>query len=310
MDAASLTSAAMVAAGVGLLTVAFLDGVITTLAIPEVGGPLTRLLSSTLWRGVRHITSRSQSALLRAAGPVVTMTVVAAWVLCAWLGWTLVFAAVPGAVVEAGTGAPASFASTFYFAATTIVTTGIGDFQPSADVWRVLAGMASVSGLALVTLGITYLIPVTTAAVDRMTFAQRLRTLGDSPTGLVLQHWDGRGFGPLVARSETFVDGLVRLRTENLAYPVLHFFHGGDPDRALALRVAVLDEALTIICHGVAEDARPPARELLPLRQAVDALLHTVVTQAFVRPRDEVPPAPSLDDLEAAGASDPHERRA
>lgn len=301
MDPQGLIAAGLLVAGVLLVALAFVDAVITTLATPEMGGPLTRLLSTTVWRGVRLVTSRSQSTLLRSAGPAVTLTVLTAWVLCTWLGWTLVFAAVPGSVIDADTGAAASFLSKFYFSATTIITTGVGDFVPSGDTWRVVAGLVSISGLALVTLGITYLIPVTTAAVDRMTFAQRLSTLGATPREVLLRHWDGTGFAPLLPRLEAVTEELIRLRTENLAYPVLHFFHGADPDTALAPRVAAIDEAMTIIELGVAEHARPPDHTLLPLRETIDALLHTVVGQAFARPGQEVPPAPALDSLRAAG---------
>lgn len=294
-------SVALLAAGIVLLLLAFSDALITTLAIPERGGPLTRLLSTTVWRAFRRITSRSQSRLLRAAGPLVTFTVVAAWVLCTWFGWALVFSATPGAVVHADSGEAASFASAFYFSATTIITTGVGDFVPSTDLWRVVAGLVSVSGLGLVTLGITYLIPVTTVAVDRMAFAQRLSTLGATPDDILARHWDGSSFELLVSRIEPLAEGLVRLRSENLAYPVLHFFHGADPERALAPRVAALDEALTVMEHGVEPDARLPRRVILPLREAVDALLHTVVSQTFARPHSDVPPPPSLERVAAHG---------
>lgn len=292
-------SLALLSAGVVLLLLAFVDAAMTTLAIPELPGPLTRLLSTTVWRGVRRVTSRSQSRLLRAAGPLVTLTVITAWVLCLWFGWALVFASVPEAVIDADSGEAASFASKIYYTATTIITTGIGDFVPSTDLWRVVSGAVSISGLALVTLAITYLLPVTTAtaAVDRMTFAQQLSTLGATPEDVLARHWDGAGFDLLVTRLEPLVEGLVRLRTENLAYPVLHFFHGADTERALAPRVAALDEALTIMERGLAEEARLPRRVLLPVREAVDALLHTVVSQTFARPHHDVPPAPSLERL-------------
>jgi hypothetical protein len=54
------------------------------------------------------VTSRSDSALLRSAGSLVVLSVVSAWVLAFWLGWSVVFAGAPGAVVHAESGEPAT----------------------------------------------------------------------------------------------------------------------------------------------------------------------------------------------------------
>lgn len=288
-------------AGILLLSAGFLDALVTTTAISEWPGPLTRLLSTTLWRGVRVITSRSRSVLLRAAGPLVVVSVVTGWVLALWFGWTLIFAAVPGSVVEAQSGQAASFASKFYFTATSMVTTGVGDFIPSSDGWRIVTGTVSVSGLILITLVITYLIPVISAAVDRGRLAKVISAYGGSPAEILARHWDGSGFSPLLNRADQLTRDIVALRSEHLAYPVLHFFHDADPERALAPRIAALDEALTVLEHGVPPNVRPPERAILPLREVIGALLVTVVSQAFARPRGDVPPPPDLQAVRDAG---------
>lgn len=296
-----LATIALLVAGIGLLLLAFSDAVITTLAVTEWPGPLTRLLSLTVWRGIRQLTTSSRGLLIRAAGPVVTLTVLTAWIAAAWAGWTLVYAARPEAVVHAQSGEAASFAAKLYFTASTIVTTGPGDFVPSSDLWRVVSGAASISGLALVTLVITYLIPVTSAAVGRMALAQRLSTLGHTPEEILRRHWDGASLQQLGARLDELTAGIVQLRTENLAYPVLHFFHGADAERALAPRLAALDEAVTLVQCGLEAEAGLPAPVVQPWRDAMDTLLDTVVSRVFARPGDEVPPPPSLAGLRAHG---------
>jgi hypothetical protein len=287
--------------GVALISLVFVDAVITTLAVAERPGPLTRVLARTLWRGLRHVTSRSGSAILRSAGPAVTLSVVAAWLAAVWLGWSLLFAAVPGAIEHVDTEEAASFATVVYFTANTIVTTGSGDFVPATDPWRLAGGFASVSGLALVTLAITYLIPVSTAAVFRARAAQELSLLGGTPEGILARHWDGETLAELARATPPFVATIVRLRAEHNAFPVLHFFHSGDPERALAPRLAALDEALTIALEGVVPAQRPRERELQPLRDAIADLLDSVVDQDFALPRDDVPPSPPLDAVRALG---------
>lgn len=301
MDPAALPTALIALAGVALLTAAFADATMTTTAVAEPAGPLTRFLAQTVWRGFRLLTSRSESRLLRASGSLVALTVVGSWVLSLWVGWTLIYSSVPGSVILDATNQPASFASKFYFSATTMVTTGLGDFVPASDPWRVLAGVTSVSGLALVTLALGYLIPVIQAGVDRMHTAQRLSQLGRSPQAILFRHWDGAGFDLLLHRLPAAADGVIRLRTEVLAFPVLHFFHGADPERAIAPRVAALDEALSMLTYGVSPEHRPNERALTPAREAVDSLLETVVNQAFARPQSDAPPAPSLAELRESG---------
>jgi hypothetical protein len=295
-----VASTLIAAVGVGLLVLALYDAIRTTIAIAEEPGLLTRLLSRTMWRGFRRLTSRTDSRLLRSTGPLLSIALVTVWVLTVWLGWSLVFASVPESVVFLDTGEPASFWAKVYFAATTMVTTGVGDFAPATDMWRVLAGAVSVSGIALVTLAITYLVPIITAAVDRYHFAEFLNSLGGTAEEIVRRHWDGEGFSLLGARMPRLVDGITRMRASHLAFPVLHFFHGADPERALAPRVAALDEALTMMEYGVVEDHRLPLREFHPVREAVDGLLETVVGQSFAIPQDEVPPVPSLEPLRTA----------
>lgn len=298
MDAAGI---AMTVAGVVLLLLGFGDAMLTTTAIGEFRGPITRGLSVSLWRGVRAVTSRSDSALLRATGSLVVLSVVSAWVLSIWLGWSLVFAGTPGAVVHADSGEQASFASVIYFTAASVATTGLGDFVPSSDGWRLLTGLVSVSGIAVITLAVTYLVPIIQAAVNRLHLAQRLNSMGSTPYDILDRHFDGEGFGVFEERIPALVDELTQLRAEHLAYPVLHFLHGSRAENAFAPRVAALDEALTILEHGVDEKAHPSHRVVQPLREAIDALLHTVVQQAFTRPTMEVPPVPDLAPVQEAG---------
>lgn len=301
MDPATVSAILLAVGGVMLLVAAFSDATMTTTAVAEPAGPLTRFLAKTVWRGFRLLTSRTDSGLLRASGSLVALTVVASWVLSLWFGWTLIYASVPGSVLLDATDQPASFASKFYFTASTMVTTGFGDFVPASDPWRVLAGITSVSGLGLVTLALTYLVPVIQAAVDRMHTAHRLSQLGRTPQAILFRHWDEGRFDLLVSRLPAAADGIIRLRAELLAFPVLHFFHGADPERAIAPRVAALDEALTMLTCGVAAEHRPSQRTLLPAREAVDSLLETVVNQTFARPRSDAPPVPSLAELRESG---------
>lgn len=301
MDGFDPAGAAMLVGGILLLSVGAVDAIITTTAVAEMPGPLTRILSHSLWRGFHIVTSRSDSTLLRSAGSLVALSLVSAWVLSIWLGWALIFASANGAVVDGDTGQVASFASTVYFTASSMATTGVGDFVPASDGWRLVTGLVSLSGIALITLGVTYLVPVIQAGVDRLRHAQRLNDLGPTPFDVLRRHWDGEGFTQLMARMPELTDHLTELRAQHLAFPVLHFLHGPRSDNAFAPRLAALDEALTLLEHGVAPEHRPPSQPSADLSLAIGQLLRTVVNQAFAKPRDEIPPAPQLEELHEQG---------
>jgi hypothetical protein len=120
--------------GTAVLLLVLADALRTTLSIAEWPGPLTRLLNRTVWHGSRAITSRTDSPLLRSAGALLSALLVVVWLVLLWLGWTLVYAAVPESVVNAETGEAASFLAKAHFAASTLATAGHGD--PAGEVVR------------------------------------------------------------------------------------------------------------------------------------------------------------------------------
>ena len=79
-------------------------------------------------------------------------------------------------------------------------------------------------------------------------------------------------------------------REQHLAYPILHFFHSGEPQAALPVQLAVLDETLMLLAHGVEPAARPAAQTLQPLRAQIEGYLDTL---ASARMDPVEPPPPS-----------------
>lgn len=289
--------------GTALLVVAFVDMLWTTVAASAGAGPITGHVSKGLWDAARGIAGRRDEVShrpLRLASVVIVLAVFGTWLLLAWTGWTLVFLADADGVVTDASGTPASVTERIYFAGYSMATLGNGEFIPNGTIWQLLTVAATLSGFGLATLGITYLVPVVGAVTDRRAQALHVAALGERPTDIVVQAWDGGGWGPLEHELQQIGPSLSLLGQRHLAYPILHFFHDVDADAAAAVRVAVIDEAVTLLQHGVASDVRPHGFVLQGMRRSVNAYLDAL-RAAYIAPAEQAPPPPDLSRLREVG---------
>ena len=95
---------------------------------------------------------------------------------------------------------------------------------------------------------------------------------------------------------------LAKLEQLYPAYPVLHYFHATERAEAAAPSIAALDEALTIIEHGLKHECQLDRAILNPIRQTIWELLKTLNVDV-VESIPEAPPIPSLHRLRSDGIS-------
>lgn len=276
------------------------DSLWTSLWVDGHAGPVTDRLTSRLRQWGRRLIGPGNNRLLSLIGPVVFLTTVFTWVLLLWAGWVLVFSADPTAIRESHTHVTASLIDRIYYVGGSLFTLGAGDFSPDGRGWELATALTALSGFFLVTLAVTYLLSVIQSVVSKRAFATQATSLGGTPEEFVLTAWDGAGFPALPALLVTLAGQLGKVSEEHQAYPILHFYHASTGRKAPAVAIAVLDEALTLLAHGVAPDRRPPAVALRTARAAVGDYLQTLAA-AYVTAADDVPPAPSLALLRSAG---------
>jgi len=290
----------LVAAGLVVLAMTVVDVVWTTVAAGSGAGPLTGRLSRMLWRAALRVDRSTQVSVLTPAGVLIVVTILGAWIFMILAGWLLVFAASDGAVRHATTGVPGDLLDRILFVGYTVLTLGLGNFVPGEGAWQIATVVATGSGLLLVTLSVTYLIPVASAVVQRRQLAGQISSLGGSSHEIVTNGWNGSDFGSLEQNLSMLLPTLHTLRLQHLSYPVLHVFHTRSKHDAAPISLVHLDGAVRLLRSAVHSDVRPDAQTLDALAAALGVFLDTM-DGIHITDAAEPVPAPSLAPLKRAG---------
>jgi hypothetical protein len=177
---------------------------------------------------------------------------------------------------------------------------GNGDYYPGRDVWEVAASLTTASGMLFVTMGVSYVFSVLSAVSEKRAFASSVSGLGDCAESVVETGWDDDNFRGLHLSLNSLASQLDMLATQHKAYPILHYYHSEEPKQSSAMGVAIFDEALTVLRHGVPRDAQPNKALVENARSAVDNYLETL-NESFFDPAGDTPDPPNLDRLQEAG---------
>ncbi|HKO56024.1 MAG TPA: hypothetical protein VJ276_09105 [Thermoanaerobaculia bacterium] len=283
-------------AGAVVLLFTAIDLVSTTLGVSGVG-PISGRLTHWIWQGciALHKVVRSHK-MLSHIGPGLLAFGVAVWVTLVWVGWTLIFCSARDSVVDTKTRVPVTVEQRGYYVAAAMFTVGNTEYVPKGPWWRAATVLASGSGLATVTVSITYLLEVVSALVIKRTFGGYVSSLGGTPGRIIGRSWNGEKFEALDQHLVQLTEMVETLTQQHLAYPILHYFHNDSAGSAATTRMAALSEMLLLLNAGVAKELRPSRICVEPLRDAVRQSA-AMIAEEFIKPADEAPEPPSLDIL-------------
>lgn len=237
--------AVLLLGGVLLLLVLCADVFATTTGSGSTrsAGPVTARVAKWLWRGALVLHRRRPSHRgLHYFGFGLTVGTVATWIVAMWAAWTLVFASAHDSVVGATTGEPTDLAAKAYFAGYAVLTLGNGEYVPSSTAWQIATLGAAATGLALVTLAVTYILNVVQASSRRRALATTIWTLGDDADAMV--HRAGADPRHVNDQLWSLVELFADVREQHVSFPVLHYLHSTDRHRALPAQAAELAVAL------------------------------------------------------------------
>lgn len=260
-------------------------------------GPAARVVQ----RGIQHLLTllyrlTGRRTVLVWSTSVLIFGLVSLWIALLYVGWLLVFVSDTTAVINAQDKAPATLMERVYFTGFTISTLGVGDYVPKGGLWQFLTTAAGLAGFFLLTFVISFLLSVTQKQSLRRTLALSIHHLGETPTELIVRHWQPAANSISENVLDLVLPDLIQFEQQHLDQPILNRFHGATARSSVQLAVAVLDEALTIAEFAITAALPPHFRRA---RQAISTYLETLDATSRVDTED-VPPMPDLSRLEAA----------
>jgi hypothetical protein len=262
-----------------LVVLAWLDVVQTSLTM-KAGGPLTRQIIRLYGLFLIYLPNGRTANWLRSQiGTLSLMTTLISWVAMLWTGWWLVFCGDPEAVVHGTTNAEAGWLDRLYVAGYAISTLGTGDFVANTAAWRVVLAVAGTTGFALMTLSITYALPIMGGVVEIRTLALTIGTLGDTVKSLE-QMWMARQSASdhLGTRLQSIESDLARVDRQHAVYPVLHLFTSRDARTALDVNLARLYDFLLIASRKTPKESVVAGGPVAHCKALVERYAHTLGT--------------------------------
>lgn len=277
--------------GAALVVFALYDFYSTTMTL-DGGGPLSRHFSRLLWKGALGLHSMTGGRrILSGAGPSILLLLILVWFGLCWLGWLMIFSGAEAAVVNATTLVPASVAERAYFAGYTLTTVGYGDFKASGTPALIASVICGFNGLFLVTLAITYSMPVLSASAERRTLAILIHSFGGSTKELLEKGYGDGDFGFMATQLQQLNQGIASVSQKHLAYPLLHYFHDKSEVSSLPLNLTRLREAITIILYAFPDVAFSTRAQLENSQKVIDNFLNNLIG-VFPEKNPPIPQAP------------------
>lgn len=279
--------------GAALIALANYDALVTTVAVGSGSRPLTAQVA----RGLRSLLRRVPSAL-PAGGPLVVLATIGVWISLLWGGYSLVLFADADAITATANGTPASAVSRVYYAGYILFTLGNGGYTPAVGWWEIFTVIATLNGLFVATLAISYLVPVVSAVVERREQAALVNALGGTAEQVVVSAWNGQDFAFLEQQLPAISQQVLLTAQRHLAYPVLHDFRSRDQHTASERTLALLDDVVLLVDKGVDPSIRLSSPVVQTMRFAIDEARRLMPIDHTA---DQAPPLPDLEQLAAHG---------
>lgn len=262
-------------------------------------GFITHHITQCIWAFFLRISKLlGDKGILKLSGFTIMLFLFSMWIMLLWAGLFLMLLSEEFSVLTSSKELSASLLDKFYYSGYVLSTMGNGDFKPGAKLWQVITAIFSFAGFIFITTGISYIISVSSAIINKRTLSLTISNLGNTPQQILLNTWNGNDFSRLLSYIPQLQQQINRHTQNHMAFPVLHFFHTGRKKDAIAINIANLDEALSIILlFGKHDKTNQMLRkDVHPLRDALYFYL-TSLKGPFIQAADSEQAYPNLSSL-------------
>jgi hypothetical protein len=239
--------------GITILLITAIDLINTSLSV-RGAGYITKRLSKFIWTVLLFIHKKiGAGKLLELGGAFILVSILINWLLLIWISASLLFISQPDSLMNVESNTPTTIISKIFYTGYTLSTLGLGDIEPYGPGWEILTAILSFTGLILISIAITYLIPVVSAEIIKRKISVYITTLGCSIEDILMNYWNGEHFKELEQPFIKLTSSILLHAQNHKAYSVLHYFHSSDKKEAFALNLTNLDEVLTMLLHVIPE---------------------------------------------------------
>jgi hypothetical protein len=278
------TNILITAAGLGLLVFVFYDIYKTILRATKRQGLLSELLNRSLWRIATSLTHnlgrRWRHRILTSVGPLLMPLLVVIIVSMLVTGFALVY--LPRIATDFSIDPQArgnDLVQAFYFSGVTLLTVGYGDMVPLSGWMRFAAMIEAATGLAIISLSITYLLSVYNALERKralaLTFYHQARQ-GADVSGFITNHFARGRFYSLTETLRQSTRDLDELLESHLEHSVIHYFHPLEVYKGLPRALFIVLEATAILNAHVDEKEYVEAGDHPDVLIASDSARHVL----------------------------------
>jgi hypothetical protein len=299
------------AVGVGLLLLTAYDVYATVLNTRARYGPVGERLDRLAWRVARVYAFRlprpRRHRLLNAVGPLLLPLLFVTYITLLITAFALIYYPRMPAQFHIGEQKGAiDFVDALYFSGITLTTLGYGEIVPASTLMRLAALVESALGIALISLGIAYLLAVYGALAAKRTAALTLYHQageGADAAGYIAHHFvEGRFYG-LRDALRTATRDMQAVLESHIEHPVIHYFHPVEVYRSLPRMLFLLLETCAVVRTSL-DDARyaemrnhPEVRTLeASARYVLGELVDSLDLERRKRRREELPQEAAEDE--------------
>jgi hypothetical protein len=219
--------------GASLLMLVVYDVYATILHARGRSGPIGEPLNRAFWQVARRLSFKlsrlRRHKLLNIVGPLLLPSLIVVYIIILLAGFAFIYYPRMPENFTVQTFADASgWIESFYFSGITLTTLGYGDIAPHSALMRTTALVESASGLALISLSITYLITVYSALERKRAVALSFyhqAEEGANVAGFITHHFVGGKFYGLEAVLRQAARDIQSLLESHVEHPVIHYFH-------------------------------------------------------------------------------------
>ena len=292
---AMITDILLIVIGASLILLAISDFGVTAF-IPTGEGRVTAVLGRFVFNTFLRLSGcNGHNQALNYIGLVAIFAISTTWIILLWSGFTLIYLADTNSILVGSNKAPSDVFEKIYHVGYTLSTLGIGDYVPGNDFWRVFTSFISFVGLVTITMSITYLVPVISNAIHKRSLSLQISSLGETPEEMVINSYNGADFTDAASILGNLSSEIFLYAQNQVAYPILHHMHSNNRSENIVLKLAALDEALTIFMFHIPLEQQPSRLQIQSVRRAITAYLDTIT---YLDPASEQPPLPRFHLIE------------